>query len=281
MARKSNLEERIVSIINGPHGRERLTRRRTLLTGWLAVILLLVPLTCLQIFAQAPSGSEERPVAGAAVERSATMEEREAILALLSDFHEALYDGDDYLDIADRFLTADFFDEPGRTFENWTRERRDMLMRNTLGHLRSVVGDPPDGRSNNIRLKEPLTIAGSSLVYRAEVVACSKQGDEYYLRHRVNISSAHADEPRYLVRDHEQTIVFAKEGGEFRIRRYDGGINVQRMDTDNPHGPIFIVTLDRNEQTIPTGPLLFKSIPRSIVPNATSMIPLRAESTDR
>jgi hypothetical protein len=76
------------------------------------------------------------------------------------------------------------------------------------------------------------------------------------------------------------TIVLAEESGDLKIRSYRGGISVQRMDTDTPFGPILIITIDDSSETTPAGPLLFKSIPRSIVPRNVNLIPLQPIGSD-
>ncbi|MFH1842412.1 MAG: hypothetical protein ABIF77_04340, partial [bacterium] len=208
--------------------------------------------------------------------------QQQAMLSLLSDFHTALYRGDDYEEIRNRFLTSDYFDDPERTFENWTQERRDELMGNTLAHIRRAWGISEDKNVQTVRIEEPATLKSSNLVYKAEVLQCRQRDGEFHLTRRVNIGSENpAVDAWYFIRDLVHTVVFIEQNGELRISRYDGGVNVQRMDVNNPYGPIFIVTIDGDQANVPTGPMLFKSIPRSIVPGALSMIPLRGDLTDK
>jgi hypothetical protein len=301
MARKTKLEERIMAIVNKDRQPSGFTPRPRLLVATLVAMLLVVPLASFQLFASnahepadtgaattdmaspatlASAATSATPTTPASPATAATPRELETITALLNDFHAALYEGDDYEDVLSRFLTRDYFEDPELSFENWTQQRRDELIHNTIALLVGVENATAVEQDHDVRLLESLPIRNSRLVYRAEPVACRKRDGEYQLTRRVNIhTEGPPAERRHLVRDLVQTIVFVEEKGALRISRYDGGVNIQRMDVDNPYGPIFIVTIDGDKTTAPTGPLLFKSIPRSIVPGNLSMIPLRPDTT--
>jgi len=284
MARKTKLEERITMIVNEHRPRSSFTRRRSLLWGLALAGLTIVPLASFQIFAQGETTTVESVASNTSVTSATTVSpaQQQAMVSLLSDLHEALYKGDDYEDIRSRFLTSDYFDDPERTFENWSPARRDELMDNTLAHIRRAWGIPEGDGVRTVRIEEPPTIKSSELLYRAELLQCQQRDGEFHLTHRVNIGSDNpATDAWYFVRDLEHTVVFTEQNGELRISRYDGGVNVQRMDVNNPYGPIFIVTIDGDAASVPTGPMLFKSIPRAIVPNAKSMIPLRGDLHDK
>lgn len=282
MARRTRLEERIVAIVNPDRRRSGASSRPKLASAALLALLILLPLASLRLFAKSDDEPTGPAAAARATDGSVTPGEREALSTVLEEFHAALYAGDDYEEVADRFLTGDYFDDPELTFENWSPRRRDEVMRNTLAHVRAVWGGFEEGPDRNLHRAGPLRAESNRLVYSSEPLDCRKRDGEYHLTQRVNIrTEGPSAEAAYMVRDLVQTIVFAEEGGELKIRRYAGGVNIRRMGVDNPYGPIFIVTLDGDEATVPTGPMLFKSIPRSLVPDNTSMIPLRSQAAAR
>ncbi len=288
MAQRTALEERIMTIVQHRGNRTRLTSGR-LATGLLAATLLVLLLAGVQIFAHE---NDSAPVAGDAAIRTETTGgdapadgtrasdgDIERINALLDGFYGALNRGDDYDDVAARYLAVSYFDDHSLTFENWPEQRRKQVMRNTISHVRAALAGEQAQEGGTIQLKEPLEIdhrnpAGIS--YRAELLDCRHRDGEFLLTQNVNIESGLAGEKQSLARDLRLSIELVEENGSLKIRRYDGGISIQRMDVDTPFGPILVVLLEHDATAAPAGPMLFKSIPRSIVPENVNLIPLRA-----
>ncbi len=278
MAQSTKLEERIMAIVTGPRHRSSLKTSR-LAAGLLLSLILILPLAGVQIFAQ------ENDRAEATTTAQVSPAELQNINSLLDDFYRALNRGDDYADVTRRFLTADYFDDQSLTFENWSDARRDQVMSNTISHIIGRQAAEKSKTGGTLRLEEPLMIDRSNparISYRAEVLECRKIDNKYVLTQKVNIETAGltGTEIRPLVKDLVQSIELVEENGELKIQRYAGGVNIQRMDVDNPYGPLLIVLLDHEKQSIPIGPMLFKSIPRSLVPKNVNLIPLRADDSD-
>ncbi|MCP4570841.1 MAG: M56 family metallopeptidase [bacterium] len=258
MAGRSRLDGRVKAILGRadcPGSSVRPGGRR----GWLglvATVVVMVSLAGYPLFARDDASLTGDPAATSPV----TPAEQKLLTETLDAFHDALYQGRDYGDVCRQFLCPDYFADPSRTFENWPAHRRDEVLGNTVSRLRRL---------------EPGTLLDSRLLYRAEVLDCRRRDEDYVLTQRVNIGSENRSVPAAgMVRDLEQTVVFTRQDGDFRIKSYDGGINVGRMDVDNPYGPIFVVTLQGDAATHPGGPLLFKSVPRSMVPGVRNLIPL-------
>jgi hypothetical protein len=73
----------------------------------------------------------------------------------------------------------------------------------------------------------------------------------------------------HLVDAVSQQVRLKQEDGQWKVSQFDDSITLMRMDTDSPHGPIFLVWIDGIDTTsTPFGPGVFKVIPHDIVPDA-------------
>ncbi|MCP4545579.1 MAG: M56 family metallopeptidase [bacterium] len=241
MAQRTTVEERIMSIVSGSGQRACVPANKQVI--WLGVALLMIlPLAGMQIFANETVGVEAAQM--------------ETINTLLDDFHKALNRGDDYDAIAQRFLVADYFQDPAVTFETWPPNRRDRVMRSTLNMIRA---DSPAALTYNVRMAE-----------------CRMEGRHYVVSRKIDIGKVGpAGKRRAVASDLTQTIVLAEQDGRLKIRKYEGGIGLLRMDVNTSAGPILALLVDDSSSIEPVGPLLLKSIPRSIVPDNDNLIPLR------
>lgn len=288
-ARKLQLEERIVAILKG-NGRRGLSSRRRSTRRFLTVaslLALMIPLASWRIFAQnaAATVTETRP--SFQTGEMLTEAERHEIEEFLDRFYTALGDGEDLETIQERFLASDYFSEPSRTFEQWPQERRERYMLNTLRLLpRLCCGQEINDKEKIRRLRAAPGVAIApenpfGIDCTTEVVSCRKLGGEYALEQKVTIKARGiADCPQTLVEDLVHTMVFTRENDGLKIRSCDGGIGIRRMGVNNPYGPVLIVTVDEDGQHAPAGPMLFKSIPRSVVENAVNIVPLCACAPD-
>ena len=96
----------------------------------------------------------------------------------------------------------------------------------------------------------------------------SEDGEIVIIRDRSTSKDRGIEECR-LVDSLTHEIRLTREDGLWKISRYDDGIAVMQMDTDNPHGPIFLIWMENiDARTTPMGPGIFKVIPRDLVPDA-------------
>lgn len=262
-SRKSEVRERIVYMLQ--HGINRLPISRT---GQIALVILLLAMAV--------------PLAGIAgfsapiILEDVTALERDAVMVTLESFYAELSNGSDYQSMRERFLTSDYYDDPRLTLES----------------LDEAVWRPP--------FENTISLICEGGVSPAKEVRCSitdiaRDGDELVVTQQIDVIADKIDGisdfneaegaviriPRtangseaviaqcHLVKALVQQIRFRKEEGLWKISKFDDGVALMRMDTDNPYGPIFLVWMeDIDEETTPFGAGIFKIFPTDIIPDA-------------
>lgn len=282
MAQRTSFEERIMAIVTERKDRAPLGTRR-LTMGLLVSLIMILPLAGVQIFAQQSDPAETHPSSTSTTSQVGPAQVQ-AITTVLDEFYRALNRGDDYDDVIQRYLTTDFFNDHMLTFENWPDQRRKQVMHNTLRQLVPTPAADPSQQGGADELKASIERdrkGPAQMAYQAEVLECRQVDGTYILTQRINIGSSGLDGKKpSLVTDLVLTIKLVEQDGIVKIRSYDGGIGIQRMDVGSPHGPILVVVFDHDAQAIPAGPMLFKSIPNSLVSSNVNLIPLRADTDD-
>jgi len=272
---KARLEERVMAIIDDRRSRSAQRPFRSALAA-LAALVLVAALGVAGIMARpqetAPGDAPPESVSGA---------ERTAAENVLNAFYQALARGDEYDAIAERFLTADFFDDRWRTLERYSPAKREHLLRNTVRLYGALLGVDLE-RPGETRLSG-LGIEGPPVRFRVEdaVQGCERiDGALRLVRTTTVEAKGPAGRRQTLARDLSYHVDFVEERGQLRIAGFGGGLAVRRMDVDTPFGPIFVVCIDDTGPQTPSGELLFKHFPRSVNPDAVRLLPLPVASPD-
>jgi len=272
LMRKSQLGERLMAILKSNR------RRAPLSIGRTALLSLLMAAAILPLAALADRQTIQLD--------NVTPAEREAIVATLSGFYDALNAGEDYESTCGTYLATGYFDPPGLTMENleggvWTAASENTLdMFTKKGVTGSLVAQD---RIKSIRH------VGDRFIATLEL---NLTGDAYQvesieeLPDRVRLKTANdpvTGKPlmteAYLAKTLEHEVIFTNENGEWRISRYDGPIGIKRMDVDNPYGPIFLVWLeDVGKEMTPYGQMISKVIPSEYRPFNNAGIEFKLES---
>lgn len=258
--RKSQLGERLMAILKLNRCRAQLTVPRTVLLSLLTAAVVL-PLAAL-------ADREEVQL------DDVTPAQREAILATLSSFYDALNVGEDYQYICDSYLTDDYFVPPGLTMENLEEGVWAAAFQNTLAMFtqRGVYGSLTAlDRIKSIRRRGDRFIATLELNLTGEayqVESVEELPDRIHLK---TVNDPVTGQPlmteTHVAQALEHEIIFTGENGEWKISRYDGPIGIKRMDVKNPYGPIFLVWLeDVGPEMTPYGQMISKVIPNEYRP---------------
>lgn len=261
--RGSEIRERITYMLTNGISRKPISRiRKTVLIGLL--LGLTVPLLSITGL------SGPLPVA------DVTLDEREASMATLQGFYEELSNGSDYQAIKERYLSSGYFDDPSLTLENLDEAVRRPPFDNTLDLIRTAgVGVAREVHCRIISMSRDR----DELVVTQHVDVLADKGDGVVETYEGEVSVARKASPAqnsestvtdcFIVKDLEQQIRLRKENGAWRIAKFDDGLTLMRMDTDNPYGPIFLVWIeDIDNETTPFGPGVFKVFPRDLIPDA-------------
>jgi len=261
--RKNQVKERIIYMLNQRIDRRPISRTRRLV---FTVLLIAVAVPLISI----------KGLSSNIVLEDVTPHEREAVIGVIENFYSELSRGSDYQATRERFLTSDYFDDPDLTLENLGRIARRPPFDNTL-RLISEEGVAP--------AKE----------FSSRITAIERDGEELVVTQTVNITAdrirgkimrddedgtitivpgsdskeGSGIEDCYLVKSLTQQIRFRQEGGGWKISKFNDGITVMRMDTNNPYGPIFLVWMEYiDDQTTPFGAGIFKVFPHDLIPDA-------------
>jgi len=265
LIRKKELEERIVYLLSKAPDRKPMNLKRRLIAA------LVVALTAIPVISV--SGFRSEPLLN-----DVSAEERDGIVTTLAEFYFELSSGSDYETVRERFLTSDYFDDPDLTLENLTEAVKHVAFDNTISLITEAAVSP-------------------AREVRGRIMSINKKGDEYVVTQHLNVMAQRVRgvmtyEDRYgnvvtrpdpasdgkrtvedcrLVNSLGHQIRFRKEEGLWKISKFDDGVALMRMDTDNPYGPIFLFWMeDIDTATTPFGPGIFKIIPLDIVPSASN-----------
>jgi len=262
-SRKSEIKKRITYMLTNRISRKPISRiRKTVMIGLL--LGLTVPLLSITgLSGPLPPGD-------------ATPSERKAATATLQGFYEELSNGSDYQAVKERYLSSGYFDDPSLTLENLNEAVRRPPFDNTLNMIRTAgVGVAREVHCRIISIsrdRDELVVTqhvdvladkfdGVIETYEGEVSVTRKASPAQ------NSESTVAD--CFIVKDLVQQIRLRKENGVWRIAKFDDGLALMRMDTDNPYGPIFLVWMENiDNKTTPFGPGVFKVFPRDLIPDA-------------
>jgi len=262
-ARKNEVKERIVYMLSHKIDRRPISRAKQVS---LAVFLMILTIPLISITG----------FSATIILQNVSPQERDAVVTTLEEFYAELSDGTDYQIINERFLTTDYFANPNLTLENLDKAVWRPVFDNTLSLISEAgVGMAREVRGRIISMQRD----GEEIVatQQLNVVADSIGGVIKYRDEDGNIvrktprSSARETAVKNcrLVNSLTQTIRLRHEDGLWKISRFDDGVAIMRMDTDNPYGPIFLVWMENmDSQTTPFGAGIFKVIPRDIVPDA-------------
>jgi beta-lactamase regulating signal transducer with metallopeptidase domain len=265
-AHRNELEERITYMLKRNTGRRPMMNLQKRLALALLLVLAATPLLGINGFRADTTRDNVSP------------DERSAILATLAEFYFELSSVSDYESLRGRFLTEDYFKDPALTLENLDEAVKRIAFDNTISLLTESGVSPA---------KE----------VHGRVVSIHREGREYVVTQHLDVvaqrivgatafenedgdviikSGASSGQPRELkecrlVNALGHQLRFRKEDGFFKISKFDDGVALMRMDTNNPYGPIFLFWMDDiDPETTPFGPGVFKVIPLDIVPSATN-----------
>jgi len=232
---RTGFEHRVRDILDRSRSRSAVTAGKILLVGLLTA-LVVVPLASL-------AGKPE-PVQLSAV----TADEKQAILATLSNFYDALSDGEDFPAVCSAYLTADYFNRHELTMENRDPREWDAVRKNMTRGMKTAV---------HRKQTSPVTRI------RARVTAIQRVDNKYEISQELNVvTSDSSNQDHYIVNELKYRIEMIRDGGSRKISRFDDGITVMRMDVNNPYGPIFLLWINKADSaTTPAGPLVFKVFP--------------------
>jgi len=265
-ARKNEVEERIIYMLNHKTNRRPVGPvRRSVIA-----MILLVSIVPLGIVHGIKAETELSDV---------TTDERDAIVATLSEFYSELSSGSEYQSLRDRFLTSDYFANSELTLENLDEAVQRSAFENTIALIMESgisLAREVRGRVMSIRREGQECVVTQSL----NITARKWVGSETYededgaiimKSDRSSSGQWPGTEVCWLVKSLEHNIRFRKEDGMWKVSRFDDGVALMRMDTYNPYGPIFLFWMeDIDAQTTPYGPGIFKVIPQDIVPSAAN-----------
>jgi len=262
-ARKNQVRERIIYMLNHRTDRRPISRARQMV---FIVLLIMVTVPLIGI----------KGLSSNIVLKDVTPQEQQAVTGVMENFYWELSKGSDYQATRERFLTSDYFDDPGLTLEN----------------LEKAVRRPPF--DNTLRLISEKGVAPAKEL-SSRITSIERDGEELVVTQTVDITAdrirgkiIHNDidgtitmvpdsdskegsgmEDCYLVKSLTQQIRFSREDGEWKISKFNDGVTVMRMDTDNPYGPIFLIRMDDiDSQTTPFGAGVFKVFPHDLIPDA-------------
>jgi len=262
-ARKNQVKERIIYMLNQRIDRRPISRTMQLV---FTVLLIIVAVPLISI----------KGLSSNIVLKDVTLQEREAVVGVMENFYSELSRGSDYQATRERFLTSDYFDDPDLTLENLGR----------------IVRRPPF--DNTLRLISEEGVAPAK-EFSSRIITIERDGDELVVTQTVDITAdrirgkimrddeegtitivpdsdskdGSGIEDCHLVKSLTQKIRFRQEGGEWKISKFNDGVAVMRMDTENPYGPIFLVWMeDIDDQTTPFGAGIFKVFPHDLIPDA-------------
>ncbi len=262
-ARRNEVRDRILYLLD-----QRMNHRPMSRAGQIALVLLLavaiVPLTGITGFSTAVTSNEVSPG------------EREAVIATLEAFYAELSDGSDFQTVREKFLTADYFDDPRLTLEKLDRAVWQPVFNNTVcciaeGRARAV--DEVRSRITSLRRD------GEEIIAELQMEITGYCLDKKQTNPDTDSAAAGASDKTagtkaairqcHVVNSYSQPIRFRHEKGAWKISLFSDGVALMQMDTDNPYGPIFLVWIeDIDARTTPFGARVFKVIPRDIVPDA-------------
>jgi len=253
MAHSSQLGRRIMDIVN-------VNKKRTALTwgrGTLIAIItgaMIIPLA--GITGQAADGQLQ----------GVTEEERNEIASTLTNFYDALTDGEDFDFVCEMYLADDYFEQPELTTENLGRQAWTDAFNNTMAAyyalgLQKIIGPP---------------------AVRSSIRSIRREGDRYIVMQNVDLlMPSENNNGNYIVKSLEHESIFVQENGNWKIARFDGGVSVMRMDVNNPHGPIFLIWVhDVDPATTPYGQMIFKIFPREYRTDGRVQIAFKLETDD-
>lgn len=260
LGRRNELEERIMYIFQSRSDRRPMNLRKRMLVAML-MALTVVPVVGVNGFKTDAVLTDVSPG------------ERDGIMATLAEFYSELSRGSDYESVRERFLTSDYFDNPDLTLENLTEAVKRVAFDNTISLLsRSGVSPAKEvhGRVMSIHRESDEYIVAQHLNVIAERVTGVTVTENEYGELITKRDPSSTEEPKLdscrLVNSLAHQIRFRKEDGLWKISRFDDGVALMRMDTDNPYGPIFLFWMEEiDEQTTPFGPGIFKIFPSDIV----------------
>ena len=262
-AQKNEVKERIIYMLNQKINHQPMGKVRQLAFIFLMVVVL-IPLTGITGFSTAVTSSDVSPG------------EHDAVTATLKAFFAELSNGSDYQVTRERFLTSDYFDDPSLTLENLDQAVWMPVFDNTLCCItegRPGVVDKIRNRMTSLRREGNELVASLQI----DVVGYCLNGKS--VRRNTDSSTVilvddtsgkkTAISECHVAHSLTQEIRFRLENGAWKVSRFNDGMAIMRMDTNNPYGPIFLVWVENiDEQTTPFGARVFKVIPRDIVPNA-------------
>ena len=262
-AQTNEVQERIMYMLNQRMDRQPISRPRQLAFVFL-LLTVFIPLTGITGFSATATSGE------------VSTGEREAVVATLKAFFAELSNGADFQTVREKFLTSDYFDDPSLTLENLDEAVWVPVFDNTLCCI-------TEGRPGVVQK------------VRSRIAALRREGDELVATLRFDIAGYCLDKKQvrqdadstvvfivdntsgketairecHVVDSLSQQVRFRREDGAWKISRFNDGVAIMRMDTNNPYGPIFLVWIeDIDARTTPFGARVFKVVPRDIVPNA-------------
>ena len=213
--------------------------------------------------------------------------EREAIVATLSGFYDALNSGKDFESTCNAYLAATYFDSPGLTIENLEEGIWSAAFRNTLDMFtkKGVAGSlVAQDRIKSIRHVGDRYIATLEMnltgeAYQVESTERVPGGGIRLKTVNDSVTGKPLITEANLAKALEHEVIFTNENGEWKISRYDGPIGIKRMDVDSPYGPIFLIWLeDVGKETTPYGQMISKVIRSEYRPFNNMGIEFKLES---
>lgn len=256
LARKLKLEERLMDILNTRRNRSVPSAGKLLLVGLLAA-LFIVPIASISGRADEAKLDNVSPA------------EKTAIMSTLAEFYEALRNGDDYDYIRERYLTTDYFDSYDLTLEKLDRSVWRDVFDNTLSlvrerHAYGNLAARPVVTSIQRSGGEYVVTQTTDIVSRGYEVKDVVEDEDSItiIPQRDEVTGKPIPKEHGLVNGLQHRIALRKEDGRFKIARYDDGVSVMQMDTENPYGPIFLIWVDDlGSRVTPYGPFIAKIFP--------------------
>jgi beta-lactamase regulating signal transducer with metallopeptidase domain len=256
LARKLELEGRLMDILNTKTNRTVLSAGKMLLVGLLAA-LFIIPIASI-------SGRADEVQLD-----NVTPAEKADIMTTLTGFYRALRNGDDYDLVRERFLTEDYFDAYDLTLEKLDRRVWRPVFDNTLSlvrerHAYGNLAARPVVTSIQRSDGEYVVTQTTDIVSRGYEVKEVIEDEEgvTMIPKRDEVTGEPIPKEHGLVNGLQHRIALRKEEGRFKIARYDDGVSVMQMDTDNPYGPIFLIWIDDlGSRVTPYGPFIAKIFP--------------------
>jgi beta-lactamase regulating signal transducer with metallopeptidase domain len=247
MARKRNIEGRIIDILNESKNRRSVSVRVALYAG--SVLLSLVTsLACMKVDAQDNTFE------------TAISHEKAEIVTAVNSFYTALNKGENLNAVGGKFLSADYFTPPHLTLGSQHASEWDDIRK------RMIVALYSQGMRFN-----PL--------FEYRLTEMQIDNDRCFVTQKTDIiNRAGGRPPMPLVAGMEHRFEMIKENGAWKIARFDNGVRFMRTGTgDSLHSSFLFWVEDFADSTTPLGAVVFEIVPTELRNGGSNYLTLEME----